>query len=210
MRIECCVHGRAGDAHDETEIGDKAVIGAEHGGTQCIAAHAAVAAFDARQRCAGKTAARRAAGKRLDDAGMAALCLGQSAGHRVGLPVILPAVDMLERVDGGKDEFRAELPRQEGQHAGAQVRLQRRGRLAARADALAPELRVAFLHRGEALVDGLQFRILLGLGECAIKGRTVDLALQVGAVTAGRFRPLRTPRGVTARLTEAHAKASRC
>jgi hypothetical protein len=171
----------AGDAHDQAQVRDEPIIGAENGGSERVAAEAAVTALEAGQRAAGDRR-RPIASQRLDDAGMRALRGRQSAGHRFRLLVVLAAVDLLQGVDRGQHEFGAEAAGKPGERAGTESRLQPRLLSTDRGQALAPELRVRILDLGEAAIDLCQLGILLGLGERAVECRAVDLALKIGAV----------------------------
>src|SRR6185437_15271875 len=76
----------ADHAHDEAEIRDQPVIGAEHGGTQRVAADAAVPPLDAGEDAAGHAARR--AGDGLQDAGMRAFRLRQAGEDRLRLRIV--------------------------------------------------------------------------------------------------------------------------
>src|SRR5258706_361125 len=62
---------RAGNPHDEAQIGNQTVIGAEHSGAQRVSGGGTMAALQARQRGPGEAAV--ACGGRMDDARVGAL-----------------------------------------------------------------------------------------------------------------------------------------
>src|SRR5262249_19571166 len=109
----------------------------------------------------------------------------QPACPRFRLLVVLPAVSLLEIADGREHELRAEATSEPGEHAGPPARLKLADICADAAELIAPELRMGFFHRREAAIDLAQMRILLRLGERAIKGGAVDFALEIGPVAAG-------------------------
>ena len=172
--------GRPGDAHDQAQIGHQAVIGAKHRRPQRIAAAAAMTALERRHRWTGKAAASRCGG--ADDPGMGALVGRQAAGDGFRLVVIGVDVAGFAGRDRRQDEGRAEPRRQPGQGPRPEAWRELHPMHALVVQVAAPELGVRALHRGELAVDGGQVRIRLGLGQDAIERRTVDLALQIGAI----------------------------
>src|SRR5689334_23981106 len=95
--------------------------------------------FKARQRPAHQTL-RIVAGNCLDDARVATLHGRKSCRRSVGLSVILPAVELLERVYSRKDELRSKPARQPAQNARACTWPKIGYRAAALSQARPPEL----------------------------------------------------------------------
>jgi len=106
----------------------------------------------------------------------------QAAGHRLGLSIVLPAIALLEPVDGRQDELRPEAARQPGERAGAPAEPQPPGPRADAVELLAPEFGMPFLDRGEPAVDFPEAGIGFRVGQRTIERGTVDLASQIGAV----------------------------
>ena len=136
------------------------------------------------QACQRRTAerARRAGSQRLDDAGVRAFGGRQPGGNGLRLRVVSAAVDMLERVDGGQYEGRAEAAREPGQRPRPKTGPQFRHALIDRRDVVSPVLGMSLLDRRQTVVNLSQLRVLLGLRESPVEGRAVDLTLKIGGV----------------------------
>ena len=104
-------------------------------------------------------------------------------GHRLGLSVISAAAQLLDPVDGGQHESRAETARQPSERPRSKARMELWQALTDRLDFASPELGMRLLHRPETGVDLRQFRVLFGFRKGPVERRPVDLALQVGGIT---------------------------
>src|SRR5258705_11476575 len=81
--------------------------------------------------------------------------------------------------DGGKNEIRAEAPRQPTQPPRAQTWSQYRARARRAIEPRAPEFRVGTLHRRKPAIDTCYVRISLGFGQSCVNRRAVHLALEI-------------------------------
>ena len=129
LRRRCARH-----AHDQAEVGDQPVVGAEHGGAERIAGGAAMAALERRDRAPGQAAAAR--NRRFDDPRVRPLVGRQPARDRFRLTVVGVAVARLGGGDRRQHEGRAEAAAQAiaapapGRSAAASGQARRAGRAA--------------------------------------------------------------------------------
>ena len=124
----------------------------------------------------------------------------QPGSNSLRLRVVSAAVDMLEGVDGGQYEGRAESARKPGQRARPKAGPQFRHTLIDRRDVVPPVLGMSLLDRRQAVVNLRQLRVLLGLRENPVEGRAVNLALKIGRVAPSSI--LFRHRGFCAGLSE--------
>jgi hypothetical protein len=170
-------------SHDQAEIGDQAVVRAEHGGPERVPANGPVAPFEAGE-CVALDA--RLADDGAEKAGVGAL-IDRESGLLCFRPAIIHVtVHALERGDSRQDPLRSKALGQPDEHAGPPARPWWRYGLPGRPEVLLPEPGMSFLNRGQTLVELRELRLRLERGEGAVEGGTVHLVLPVVSI-AGRI-----------------------
>ena len=147
------VRHAAGDAHDQRQCGNQAVVGAQHGGAQGVAADGAMPAFQARQHSAGHAILAAASGDHAQYAGMAFFFARHRLAADFRLIVIAARRGFFAVGERRQDKLRADYFCQSDHNPRPNRDAVGPGILAGFDDFRRPEIRVFFLHAPQPLED---------------------------------------------------------
>jgi len=175
---------RSGDTHHQAQVGNQAVIGAQHCRAQSIAARPTVAAFQNCQRRSGHAAAGMLA-ELVENTRVRAFIAHHLT--RLGLGAVPGGTALFHALHRRQHQLRAKTARQPQQHRDAQRRAKLGYGFSAFLQQMFPLFGVLDLHRGHAPVNLGQTLIRFTFCQHTVQRRAASLVSPVVQITRFRF-----------------------